>query len=185
MRPTWLFYWSFENNTDITGFNPLINNMGLVTRESLDFLYLCKKIILIVQYSWYSSINLFWSSSLYFLSYFCNKNIFCNTTPLMHNMGLKWPTFISYDISCMAECFFAISFEINLFHYLICQVFMKNLVLIATNTYFSFLTLWTTIVFVLLPSVSRHKNDPCVFLWSSIGFLILVNFCNLEHIYCG
>ncbi len=29
----------------------------------------------------------------------------------MHNMGLKWPIFISYVISVMAECFFAESLK--------------------------------------------------------------------------
>ncbi len=30
----------------------------------------------------------------------------------MHNMGLKWPIFISYVISVMEECFFAESLKV-------------------------------------------------------------------------
>ncbi len=72
----------------------------------------------------------------------------------MHNMGLKWPVFISYVISVMDECFFAESLKEMFFYHLLVQIDKQK------KTVFVFTLILHTWV----------KNDPYRNLWYLLLF---------------
>ena len=100
--------------------NPLMHNGSLLTRPRVFTLHIFainwfyRSVFQVILNNLVS--NGHKSMFCYFIFIFFCKENFRVATPLSHNMGHKWPILIFNGILCMAKCFYAITFQINLFY---------------------------------------------------------------------